>query len=234
LVHILVVDDDPAVRRVVQELLRGEGYEVSGASEAEAMRRILSRKRVDLIVLDILLPGESGLSLAREIYEHSDIGIIILTGKGEPVDRVVGLEIGADDYVVKPFDPRELMARVRSVIRRKRKVGRPPSRTETVRFSNRELHLARRELILPNGEKISLTPIEFDLLTVFIDTPQRVLSRETLIQRAFRRELAPFDRVVDVEVSRLRRKIEDDQKRPELIKTVRNQGYVFTASVEHL
>jgi two-component system OmpR family response regulator len=230
--HILVVDDDPAILRLVRELLRVEGYEVSVASNAASMRRLLSRERIDLVVLDLLMPGANGLALARELHEHSNVGIIILSGKKETVDRVIGLEIGADDYVVKPFDPRELMARVRSVIRRKQRASGVEPGAKRFRFAGRELDLAKRELVSPEGEPIHLTAMEFDLLAIFVSNPQRVLSREDLLERACHRERMPFDRSVDVEVGRLRRKIETNSKRPELIKTVRQRGYMFAASVE--
>jgi two-component system, OmpR family, response regulator len=198
------------------------------------MRETMARDAVDLVILDLVLRGEDGLQLARELRSQSDIGIIMLTGRGETVDRIIGLEMGADDYLSKPFHLRELLARVRSVLRRGAsrggdKSGAPRSR---VRFAGWTLDLASRELMSPSGEDVRLTTGEFELLAAFVNHANQVLSRDRLLDLSRHREAGPFDRTIDVQVGRLRRKLEDDPKNPTLIKTVRAGGYMFTASVE--
>jgi two-component system, OmpR family, response regulator len=199
------------------------------------MRRQLSQAQVDLVILDLMLPGEDGLTLARALRSESAIGIIILTGRGETVDRIIGLEMGADDYLPKPFHLRELLARVKSVLRRvQSRTGEPeaqPSRSHA-RFAGWSLDLASRELLSPNGEEVRLTTGEFDLLTAFVTNANQVLTRDRLLDLARNREAGPFDRTIDVQVGRLRRKLEDDPQNPSLIKTVRGSGYIFTPTVE--
>jgi two-component system, OmpR family, response regulator len=189
---------------------------------------------VDLVILDLMLPGEDGLTLARALREESDVGIIMLTGRGEMVDRIIGLEMGADDYLPKPFHLRELLARVKSVLRRvSTRAGErtAPMRT-TARFAGWTLDLSSRELRSPAGREVRLTTGEFDLLAAFVNNANQVLSRDRLLDLARNREAGPFDRTIDVQVGRLRRKLEDDPQRPAMIKTVRGSGYIFTPPVE--
>jgi two-component system, OmpR family, response regulator len=232
--HILVVDDQKEICDVVQEYLTGEGYRVSTAHDGSGMRRVLGQHHIDLVILDLMLPGEDGLTLARSLRNESGIGIIILTGRGETVDRIIGLEMGADDYLPKPFHLRELLARVKSVLRRvQSRVGEPgqPVRTNA-RFAGWSLDLSSRELLSPAGQQVRLTTGEFDLLAAFVNNPNQVLSRDRLLDLARNREAGPFDRTIDVQVGRLRRKLEDDPQNPNLIKTVRGSGYIFTPTVE--
>ncbi len=232
--HILVVDDQQEICDVVKDYLTGEGYRVSTAHDGAGMRRVLSQSQVDLVILDLMLPGEDGLSLARALRSESAIGIIILTGRGETVDRIIGLEMGADDYLPKPFHLRELLARVKSVLRRVQSPAddlSQPGRSR-VRFSGWSLDLSSRELLSPGGEEVRLTTGEFDLLAAFVNNANQVLSRDRLLDLARNREAGPFDRTIDVQVGRLRRKLEDDPQNPTLIKTVRGSGYIFTPAVE--
>ncbi|MGE5269222.1 MAG: response regulator [Thiohalocapsa sp.] len=232
--HILVVDDQQEICDVVEEYLTGEGYRVSTAHDGAGMRRVLSQAHVDLVILDLMLPGEDGLSLARALRSESTIGIIILTGRGETVDRIIGLEMGADDYLPKPFHLRELLARVKSVLRRvQSRSGEvaQPARAR-VHFAGWSLDLSSRELLSPSGEEVRLTTGEFDLLAAFVNNANQVLSRDRLLDLARNREAGPFDRTIDVQVGRLRRKLEDDPQNPTLIKTVRGSGYIFTPSIE--
>jgi len=232
--HILVVDDQKEICDVVQEYLTGEGYRVSTANDGNGMRRVLGQSHVDLVILDLMLPGEDGLTLARGLRDESGIGIIILTGRGETVDRIIGLEMGADDYLPKPFHLRELLARVKSVLRRvqSRSGEASPAGRSRVRFAGWNLDLSSRELMSPSGEEVRLTTGEFDLLAAFVNNPNQVLSRDRLLDLARNREAGPFDRTIDVQVGRLRRKLEEDPQNPSLIKTVRGSGYIFTPTVE--
>jgi len=232
--HILVVDDQQEICDLVQEYLNSEGYRVSTAHDGPGMRRVLGQSPADLVILDLMLPGEDGLTLARSLRSQSGIGIIILTGRGETVDRIIGLEMGADDYLPKPFHLRELLARVKSVLRRvQSRVGEPgqPARTNA-RFAGWSLDLSSRELTSPTGEAVRLTTGEFDLLSAFVSNANQVLSRDRLLDLARNREAGPFDRTIDVQVGRLRRKLEDDPQNPTLIKTVRGSGYIFTPAVD--
>ena len=232
--HILVVDDQKEICDVVQEYLTGEGYRVSTANDGNGMRRALGQSHVDLVILDLMLPGEDGLTLARGLRDESGIGIIILTGRGETVDRIIGLEMGADDYLPKPFHLRELLARVKSVLRRvQSRTGEPGQTTRShAQFAGWTLDLSSRELMSPAGEEVRLTTGEFDLLAAFVNNPNQVLSRDRLLDLARNREAGPFDRTIDVQVGRLRRKLEEDPQNPSLIKTVRGSGYIFTPTVE--
>jgi two-component system OmpR family response regulator len=231
--HIVIVDDQPEICELVYNYLSGEGYRVSTANDGPSMRRIMQQYEVDLVLLDIQLPGDDGLSLARQLRAVSDIGIIILTGRGETVDRIIGLEMGADDYLPKPFHLRELLARVKSVLRRASARGEaskaPP---QSAVFNGWKLDLTSRELKAPSGEEVRLTTGEFDLLAAFVGNANQVLSRDRLLDLARNRESGPFDRTIDVQVGRLRKKLEDDPQNPSLIKTVRGSGYIFTASVD--
>ena len=234
--HILIVDDQREICDLVQEYLSGEGYRTSTAQSGAEMRRVMAQSPVDLVILDLMLPGEDGLTLARSLRQDlPSVGIIILTGRGEIVDRIIGLEMGADDYLPKPFHLRELLARVKSVLRRassagaERQSGAPRSKA---RFAGWHLDLASRELFSPAGKEIRLTTGEFDLLAAFVNNANQVLSRDRLLDLARNREAGPFDRTIDVQVGRLRRKLEDDPQRPTMIKTVRGSGYIFTPMVE--
>jgi two-component system, OmpR family, response regulator len=232
--HILVVDDQREICDVVHDYLSGEGYRVSTAQDGAGMRRVLAQSPVDLVVLDLMLPGEDGLTLARFLREESNVGIIILTGRGETVDRIIGLEMGADDYLPKPFHLRELLARVKSVLRRvsSRKAEQVPAPRSKARFAGWHLDMTSRELLSPRGREVRLTTGEFDLLAAFVTNANQVLTRDRLLDLARNREAGPFDRTIDVQVGRLRRKLEDDPQRPSMIKTVRGSGYIFTPAVE--
>jgi two-component system, OmpR family, response regulator len=233
--HILVVDDQKEICEVVQQYLSSEGYRVSVANDGGGMRRAMGQAEVDLVILDLMLPGEDGLTLARQLREESTVGIIILTGRGETVDRIIGLEMGADDYLPKPFHLRELLARVKSVLRRassRAQKEKPSGARARARFAGWHLDLSTRELVSPDGGEVRLTTGEFDLLAAFVNNANQVLSRDRLLDLARNREAGPFDRTIDVQVGRLRRKLEDDPQNPSLIKTVRGTGYIFTPTVE--
>src|SRR5688500_3530260 len=232
--HILIVDDQQEICDVVQEYLTGEGYRVSTAHDGTGMRRVMGQAHVDLVILDLMLPGEDGLTLARALRSESGIGIIILTGRGETVDRIIGLEMGADDYLPKPFHLRELLARVQAVLRRALdRTGRHPQPSRArARLAGSNLDLSSRESLSPGGEELRLTTGEFDLLAAFVNNANQVLTRDRLLDLARNREAGPFDRTIDVQVGRLRRKLEDDPERPSIIKTVRGTGYIFTPQVE--
>ena len=232
--HILVVDDQREICDLVQDYLSDEGYRVSIANDGAAMRRVMAQSAVDLVILDLMLPGEDGLTLARALRDVSDVGIIILTGRGDTVDRIIGLEMGADDYLPKPFHPRELLARVRSVLRRvsSRTAENASAARSRARFAGWNLDLASRELRSPSGKEVRLTTGEFDLLAAFVNNANQVLTRDRLLDLARNREAGPFDRTIDVQVGRLRRKLESDPQKPTLIKTVRGSGYIFTPSIE--
>ena len=232
--HILVVDDDAETRNLLREYLQKNGYRVSAAADGPAMRAAMSVAQPDLVVLDVMLPGEDGLSLCRDLRAHNNVPVIMLTARGEETDRIVGLELGADDYVPKPFNPRELLARVKSVLRRTRSLPgnlRPDAAGE-FRFSGWALDVATRDLTSPEGVVVPLSGTEFNLLRVFLAHPNRVLTRDQLIDLMLSRDAGPFDRAIDVQVSRLRHRLRDDAREPEIIKTVRGQGYVFAARVE--
>jgi len=232
--HILIVDDQREICDLVQEYLSNEGYRVSTAHDGAGMRRVMAQDAVDLVILDLMLPGEDGLSLARSLRDESSVGIIILTGRGETVDRIIGLEMGADDYLPKPFHLRELLARVKSVLRRasSRSAERQAVPRSRAWFAGWNLDLSSRELLSPLGEEVRLTTGEFDLLAAFVNNANQVLTRDKLLDLARNREAGPFDRTIDVQVGRLRRKLEDDPQKPTMIKTVRGSGYIFTPAVE--
>jgi len=231
--HLLVVDDDREIRDLLSRFLQRHGFRVDTAADGVEMFRQLDGGRFDLVVLDLMLPGEDGLSLCRRLRADSALPVIMLTAVGEETDRIVGLEMGADDYLPKPFNPRELLARIKAVLRRFGN-DQPISDDGAGRlgFNGWQLDLSRRELHAPDGVLVSLTAGEFDLLVVLAERPGRVLSRDQLLDLTRGREALPFDRSVDVQLSRLRRKIEVDSKQPEIIKTVRGGGYVFAARVE--
>ena len=234
--HILVVDDEARIRTMLSRYLQDEGFRVSTAEGGAGMREALAAERIDLVLLDLVLPGEDGLTLAKEIRARSNAGIIMITGRSDVVDTVVGLEVGADDYVAKPFHLREVLARVRSVLRRLQPAA--PSETapelpgeETLVFEGWQLDCSRRELTSPAGSTVPLTTGEFDLLRVFAEHPGRVLDRDQLMDLTRGRSWEAFDRTIDAQVARLRKKIEADLKNPTLIKSVRGAGYVFAARV---
>jgi two-component system OmpR family response regulator len=226
---LLVVDDDADMRRMLSEYLGGHGFSVATADSGTAMRSALEASVPDLVLLDLNLPGEDGLSLARFLRERYSVGIIMVTGAADPIDRVVGLEVGADDYIAKPFDPRELRARIKSVLRRLQPVAAAPAAgaNPRVRVGGCELDLAARRLVDAHGKDVALTAMEFDLLKAFIDHPNVVLSRDRLLTLTRDREWEPFDRSIDIRIARLRRKIEEDPENPRIIQTVRGAGYMF-------
>ncbi|KRE05959.1 two-component system response regulator [Bosea sp. Root381] len=229
--HILVVDDDVRIRQMLIRYFEDEGYRVTAAANGEAMRDGLQKHEIDIILLDLVLPGgEDGLMLAREVRARSDIPIIMLTGRNDVVDRVVGLEVGADDYIAKPFHLREVLARLRTVLRRRQPAPSVPQKQaqELIRFEGWQLDLGRRQLVTAEGAEIVLTTGEFDMLATLARHPGRVFSRETLMDLTHGRSLEAFDRTIDAQIARLRKKVEQDPKQPALIKSVRGVGYVFT------
>lgn len=232
---IVVVDDDPRLCRLLSRYLTAEGYSVRTAGSARAMREILAVEEPLLVILDLMLPDEDGLSVARELRSGSDVGILMLTGKREPVDKIVGLELGADDYMTKPFDERELLARVRSILRR---VAPSPQEVtgngSVMRFEGWTLDLAAWELTDPEGRPVELTSHEFELLAALASHAGRVLSRDAILEIVAGRGWTPYDRSVDVLVGKLRRKLGDDPRAPSLIRTVRGAGYKLTSRVEQL
>jgi two-component system OmpR family response regulator len=235
--HILVVDDDRDIRELLSEYLQKQGYRVSVAADGRAMRTAVSHAMPDLIVLDLMLPGEDGLTLCRELRSQSDVPILMLTARGEEIDRIVGLEMGADDYLAKPFNPRELVARIKSVLRRARALppNLRPDEARVIHFAGWTLEVITRDLIGPDRSRFLLSGTEFRLLRIFLEHPNRVLTRDQLIDLTQSREADPFDRSIDLQVSRLRRRLLDNPKEPSLIKTARGQGYVLACevTVEH-
>lgn len=230
--HILIVDDDKEIRDLLQEFFLKHGMRVSTARDDDEMQAALRRAPVDLIILDVMLPGKSGLDICRDLRTHSKIPIIMLTAVTETIDRVVGLEMGADDYVPKPFDPRELLARTRAVLRRPSAAGtshRPVP--QLFKFAGWALDASRRRLLRPDEVRVELTTAEFNLLHTLVRSAQRVLSREQLVELSNQNGDYSYDRSVDILVSRLRRKMEDDPRSPKLILTVRGGGYQFVPEV---
>ncbi len=233
--QLLIVDDDREIRDLVSRFFVRHGYEVATASDARTMEAALAADGIDLVILDLMLPGKSGLELCRDLRARSPIPILMLTAMGDETDRIVGLEMGADDYIGKPFNPRELLARVRAILRRTSaaaRVGKPAGTPKRMRFAGWSLDLGRRRLEAPDGLIVDLTTGEYELLIVFAERPQRVLTRNQLLDLARGRDATPFDRSIDVQVSRIRKKIEVDPKAPEMIVTVRGDGYMFTPEVE--
>jgi DNA-binding response OmpR family regulator len=231
--HILVVDDEPKVRTLLRRCLEGEGFAVSEAKDGAEMRVRLERDPVSLVTLDLNLGKENGLDLARELRKQHNVPIIMLTGKGDAIDRVVGLEVGADDYLAKPFELRELVARVRAVLRRAQPAAAAaPSAGQRFAFEGWVFDINRRSLKRGSGESLELTTSEFNLLEAFVKHPHRVLSRDDIMDLLKGHDWSPLDRSIDNLVARLRKKIEQDPDRPALIKTVRGVGYTFTADVE--
>jgi two-component system phosphate regulon response regulator OmpR len=239
--HIAVVDDEVQIREAVGEYLELHGFEVSLADGGQALRAIVTGdKPVDLAILDINMPGEDGLSIARYLREHSSIGIIILTGAGQTLDRIIGLEIGADDYMAKPFDLRELLARVKSVLRRVAAASSAAASSapgsgageDEIRVGRLTLNAAARKLFDENGEEVQLTSMEYDLLYAFAGNANHVLNRDQLLDLSHSQNSDPFDRSIDVRISRLRRKIETDPSKPRILKTIRGAGYMFVPDAD--
>lgn len=230
--HILVVDDDPKVRTLLRRCFEGEGFTVSDAKDGAELRACLERHSVSLITLDLSLGKESGLDLARDLRKDHDVPIIMLTGKGDTIDRIVGLEVGADDYLAKPFELRELVARVRAVLRRSAANTRAASADQRYVFEGWVLDLQRRSLTDGNGQIRDLTTSEFNLLEAFVKRPHRVLSRDEIMDLLKGQDWSPIDRSIDNLIARLRKKIERDPNHPALIKTVRGVGYIFTADAK--
>jgi len=225
---ILVVDDEPELREMLLEYLTGKGYDVVAAAHSAAAREALKSRTVQLAILDIQMPGEDGLSLARHLREHYDIAVIMLTAANDVVDRVIGLEVGADDYLAKPFDPRELLARMRSLLRRfAAEPVEAPTNDSQIRFGTCRLDLEARSLYAADGGSIPITAQEFLLLKMFAQHPNRVLSRDEIMNLTNSRDADPFDRSIDIRIARLRRKIERTPDKPEIIKTIRGAGYLF-------
>jgi two-component system, OmpR family, response regulator len=232
--HILIVDDDAETRSLLQAYLQKQGYRVTTAADGRGLRRALETARPDLIVLDLMLPGEDGLELCRDLRTRSNLPVIMLTARGEETDRIVGLEMGADDYLAKPANPRELLARIKSVLRRARSLpgNLEPEPVKSFRFAGWTLDVATRNLTAPDDVVVPLSGTEFKLLRILLAHPDRVLSREQLIDFMISRDAGPFDRAIDVQISRLRQRLREDAREPRIIKTVRGEGYVFAAEVE--
>lgn len=232
--HILIVDDDAEIRGLLREYLQKQGYRVTAVADGRGLRAAVDTSRPDLIILDLMLPGEDGLMLCRELRARSEVPIIMLTARGDETDRIVGLELGADDYVAKPFSPRELLARIKSVLRRARSLPNNLRSGETgwFRFAGWTLDATTRNLTSPEGVVVALSGTDFRLLKIFLDHANRVLTRDQLIDLMLSRDAGPYDRAIDVQVSRLRQRLGEDAREPAIIKTVRGQGYVFAAHVE--
>jgi two-component system OmpR family response regulator len=231
--HILIVDDDREIRSLLADYLETNGYRASAAAEGVAMEQALREAGVDLVVLDLNLPGEDGLTLCRKLRARSNLPVIMLTARGEPLDRILGLEMGADDYLPKPFEPRELLARIRSVLRRSQALpgARGAAGEAPLHFAGWTLDPVARHLRNPQGVAIMLSGAELRLLKVFLEHPNRVLNRDQLLNFTHGRDADPFDRAIDIQISRLRQKLNDDARSPRIIKTVRNGGYVMAVPV---
>jgi two-component system, OmpR family, phosphate regulon response regulator OmpR len=233
--RVLIVDDDEELRDTLREYLEISGFVVYSVGDGEGMRNVIAQSPVDIVLMDVNLPGEDGFELTRKLRSSRNIGIVMLTGAGQTVDRIIGLEVGADDYVVKPFDPREVLARVKSVLRR---IQAQPAETrpaaavkpEVVRMGSCTLDLAAHTLYDATGAQVPLTAMEFDLLKTFAANPDRVLNRTSLLELAHRHDADVFDRSIDLRIARVRRKIETNSKKPQVLKTVRGVGYMFVST----
>jgi two-component system OmpR family response regulator len=229
--HILIVDDDPSLRALIRDFLVGEGYDVDEAEDGISMRSALARRPAEIIILDVMMPGEDGLSIARSLAGQDGVGIIMVSALGTETDRIIGLEVGADDYLAKPVSPRELLARIRALERRRRpSPGTPPASTAHYQFEGWRLDPVRRVLRDPGGVIISLSEGEFGLLLAFIEKPQQILNRDQLLELARGEDSDAFDRAIDTQVSRLRRKL-GTRTHGEIIRTVRSEGYIFLPPV---
>ncbi|MBS3954335.1 MAG: response regulator [Methylomicrobium sp.] len=232
--HILVVDDDSEIRTLLGDYLRKNSYQVTETGDGLSMSAALARNKIDLIVLDLMLPGEDGLVLCRNLRTHSNIPVIMLTACGDETDRIIGLEMGADDYLPKPFNPRELLARIKSVLRRAHSQPEQPAIEDHryICFGEWKLDMVARHLVARDGLVVNLSGADYRLLKIFLEHPNRVLSRDQLLDLTQGRETEPFDRSIDVQVSRLRQRLVDDAKEPVIIKTVRGEGYVMAVTVD--
>jgi len=233
--HLAVLDDEVEITQLLSHYLQSQGFRVSQLHSGAALTELMARDTPALVLLDLGLPGEDGFTIARQLREHWRCGLVIVTGRGDAVDKVVGLEVGADDYVTKPFDLRELLARIKAVLRRLEPAAATPAPAaprSKLRFAQWELDTAARRLSDPQGRDVSLTTGEFELLQVFAKSAGRVLSRDFLLEQTRGREAGPFDRTIDVQVGRLRKKLEVDPEDPQLIKSVRGAGYIFVPPVE--
>jgi two-component system OmpR family response regulator len=229
--RLLVVDDDQEIRELLTEYLHKNGFHVEAASEGVSMRNIMSASHFDLIVLDIMMPGDDGFTLCKEIRSQSNVPIIMLTAGSDETDRIIGLELGADDYVGKPFNPRELLARIKAVLRRFEETTSTSKQVESIQFGQFTLHMTNRELQFESEASEPLNGADFNLLRLFLTRPGEVLSRDDLSHHLRGRDASPFDRSIDVQISRLRSKLRDDGKSPQMIKTVRGAGYILTTPI---
>jgi len=233
--HVLALDDDPAIRSLVADYLGQNEVRVTAVSTGKELAEVMARETIDLIVLDVRLQGEDGMQIARKLRESSGIPILMLTGRAEEADRVMGLELGADDYLTKPFSPRELLARIRALLRRanaQASVADALAKVRAYRFGGWELNVGLRKLKSPDGKQVEITNNEFSLLAAFLSAPQRILSRDQLLDLSRLHNAEVYDRSIDVQILRLRRKIEADPAHPKFIVTERGAGYVFSAAVE--
>lgn len=231
MLSILIVDDDAQIRQLLRDYLSGFGMSVVAVADGKAMAEALTQGSFDLVILDLMLPGEDGLSLCRDLRAKSDIPILMLTARGEAMDRVIGLEVGADDYIVKPFEPRELVARIQTILRRARGSGENTKEQKEAVFMGWRLNFILRQLVSPEELVIPLSNAEFRLLAVLVEHPNRVLTRDFLLDVARGRNMDVFDRSIDILISRVRQKLNDDPRTPSMIKTVRGEGYLFDAKV---
>ncbi len=231
--RILIVDDDEDIRSLLADFLSQQGWQVQTAADGASMQRILKSGNIDLIVLDLTLPGTDGLTLCRNLRAQSTIPVIMLTARSAAMDRVLGLEMGADDYLCKPFEPRELAARIRNVLRRSHTPSADSGRAQQIRFGDWTLDTAQRQLRRADGVVVALSSGEFRLLKTMLERPNRVLSRDQLLTLTQGREADPLDRSIDLHISRLRHKLGDDARAPEMIRTLRNEGYMLCATVAH-
>jgi len=231
MLSILIVDDDAQIRQLLRDYLSGFAMSVVAVADGKAMVEALAKDSFDLVILDLMLPGEDGLSLCRNLRAKSDIPILMLTARGEAIERVIGLEVGADDYIVKPFEPRELVARIQTILRRARGSGENTKEQKEAVFMGWRLNFILRQLVSPEELVIPLSNAEFRLLAVLVEHPNRVLTRDFLLDVARGRNMDVFDRSIDILISRVRQKLNDDPRTPSLIKTVRGEGYLFDAKV---
>ena len=229
--QIVLVDDDPGIRDVISEFLEKHGFQVEAVPDGAGLGRALARGKPDLIVLDVMLPGEDGLTLCRKLASADGPPVIILSAMGDDTDRIVGLELGADDYLAKPCNPRELLARIKAVLRRRNETRGDGGMSAECEFGGWRLDLVKRELRSPDGVMVNLSAGEFSLLRVLVERPQRILTRDQLLDFARGPDSDAYDRAIDVQISRLRRKLDDGREGGELIRTIRNEGYVFMAKV---
>jgi DNA-binding response OmpR family regulator len=230
-VHIAILDDEADITALLANYLQGQGYRVSQTHTGAALLALMARDPPQLVLLDLGLPGEDGFSIARQLREHWQCGLVIVTGRGDSIDKVVGLEVGADDYVTKPFDLRELLARIKAVLRRTATNAAASTARPVHRFAGWQLDTAARRLVDPHGKEVALTTGEFGLLATLVENAGRVLSRDFLLEQTRGREAGPFDRTIDVQIGRLRKKLEADVDDPQIIKSVRGAGYILVAPV---